>query len=61
MTARDTYIEKVRAHAYKVTDGDIDAMRAEGMSEDDIFELTVEVAVEEGRRRLDVVDRLLKG
>jgi alkylhydroperoxidase family enzyme len=61
MSARDTYVEKVRKHAYKVVDADIDDLRAEGMTEDDIFELTVDVARDEGQRRLDIVNRLLEG
>ena len=47
------YLEKVRTHAYKVTDGDVDALKATGLSEDEIFEQTVAVAVAEGLRRLD--------
>lgn len=47
------YVAKVRAHAYKVVDGDVDALRGDGWSEDEIFELTVAVALGEGLRRLD--------
>ena len=48
-----TYVEKVRLHAYRVTDGDVDALRAAGFSEDEIFEHTVSAAVAAGLERLD--------
>jgi len=48
-----TYIEKVRLHAYRVTDGDVDALKAAGFSEDEIFEHTVSAAVAAGLERLD--------
>jgi alkylhydroperoxidase family enzyme len=47
------YLEKVRTGAYAVTDADVEALKAAGCSEDDIFEQTVAVAIEEGLRRLD--------
>jgi alkylhydroperoxidase family enzyme len=47
------YLAKVRNRAYTVTDADVAALTAAGVSEDDIFEQTVAVAVEEGLRRLD--------
>lgn len=53
------YIEKVRAHAYRVTDEDVHALRAEGASEEAIFEVTVRAALGEGLRRLRVGLRLL--
>lgn len=43
----------MRNRAYTVTDADVAALTAAGVSEDDIFEQTVAVAVEEGLRRLD--------
>jgi len=46
------YLEKVRRDAYRVTDGDVDELRAAGLSEDEIFEQTVAVAVGEGLARL---------
>lgn len=46
------YLEKVRAHAYKITDEDIAALRAQGLSEDAIFELTIAAAVGVAQRRL---------
>jgi alkylhydroperoxidase family enzyme len=47
------YLDKVRNRAYTVTDDDVAALRAAGLSEDEIFEQTVAVAVAEGLRRLD--------
>ena len=47
------YLEKVRRHAYKVTDRDIDQLKALGFGEDEIFEQTVSAAVAAGLERLD--------
>lgn len=50
--AVDAYVEKVRRHAYEVTDADIHALEAAGYSEDQIFELTVATAFGAARKRL---------
>ncbi len=47
------YLAKVRDRAYAVTDADVDGLKAEGFSEDEIFEQTVAVAIAQGLRRLD--------
>jgi alkylhydroperoxidase family enzyme len=47
------YLEKVRRNAYKVTDGDLEALKSAGYSEDVIFEQTVSVAVAAGLKRLE--------
>jgi alkylhydroperoxidase family enzyme len=47
------YLEKVRERAYSITNEDVEALKAAGLSEDEIFEQTVAVAVAEGLRRLD--------
>ena len=47
------YLEKVRNRAYTVTDADVEALKAAGHSEEEIFEHTVAVAIAEGLRRLD--------
>ena len=39
------YLDKVRSGAYTVTDDDVEALRAAGLSEDEIFEQTVAAAV----------------
>jgi alkylhydroperoxidase family enzyme len=54
-----SYLGKVRSRAYAVTDADVEALKTEGCSEDEIFEQTVAVAVEEGLRRLDAGMRVL--
>ena len=53
------YLEKVRRHAYKVTDADVRALKDAGYSEDEIFEQTVAVAISEGLRRLDAAERVI--
>ncbi len=45
------YLDKVARWAYKVTDDDVTALRAAGLSEDEIFELTVAAAIGAGVRR----------
>ena len=47
------YLEKVRDRAYTVVDRDVDSLKDAGLSEDEIFEQTVAVAIAEGLRRLD--------
>ena len=47
------YLDKVRRHAHKITDRDIDELKAAGYSEDEIFEQTVSAAVAAGFERLD--------
>jgi len=47
------YLENVRLHAYKVTDGDVQALKDAGFSDDEIFEHTVSAAVAAGLSRLD--------
>jgi alkylhydroperoxidase family enzyme len=48
-----TLIEKVAKHAFKVTDQDIAAARASGLSEDQIFELVVCAAIGQATRQYD--------
>jgi alkylhydroperoxidase family enzyme len=54
-----SYLEKVRDRAYTVVDRDVDALKDAGVSEDEIFELTVAVAIAEGLRRLDRADEVI--
>ena len=49
----DSYLARVRERASTVVDGDVDALKDAGLSDDEIFEATVTVAIEEGLRRLD--------
>jgi hypothetical protein len=57
--ALETYLEKVRTRAYSITDADMQAVKDAGVGEDEIFERTVAVAVEEGRRRLAAAERVI--
>ena len=54
------YLEKVRRHAYKVTDADVLRLKDAGFSEDEIFEHTVSAAVAAGLERLDAGLRALR-
>ena len=53
------YLAKVRDHAYKVTDADVESLKASGLSEDVIFEQTVGAALRQGIRRLDRADEVI--
>jgi alkylhydroperoxidase family enzyme len=50
--APGAFAEKVRRHAYRVTENDLDALRRHGLDEDAIFELTIASAVGEAYSRL---------
>jgi alkylhydroperoxidase family enzyme len=54
------YLEKVRLHAYKVTDRDVEELKAAGFSEDEIFEHTVSVATAAGLERLEAALAMLR-
>ena len=58
--AAGAYLDKVRRAAYTVTDRDVEDLRAQGLSEDEIFEQTVAVAVAAGLERLDAALRVLQ-
>jgi alkylhydroperoxidase family enzyme len=47
------YLANVADRAYTVADADVQALTAAGCTEDEIFEQTVAVAIEQGLRRLD--------
>jgi alkylhydroperoxidase family enzyme len=47
------YVEKVRLHAYEVTDEDVQELQDAGFTDDEIFEHTVAAAVAAGLERLD--------
>ena len=59
--ALDAYINKLGRHAYKVTDADVDALKAAGFSEDAIFELTVSAALGAAAGRLERGLAVVKG
>ena len=48
-----SYVDKVALHAYRVTDGDVAALRSAGYSEDQIFEITAATALGAALRRLE--------
>ncbi|MBX2872785.1 MAG: hypothetical protein KTR30_11810 [Saprospiraceae bacterium] len=51
--ALNSYINKLSNHAYKILDQDIEALKAEGYSEDEIFEFTVVGATAAGVTRFE--------
>ncbi|HWX09118.1 MAG TPA: carboxymuconolactone decarboxylase family protein [Gaiellaceae bacterium] len=51
--AATDYTNTIRRGAYLVTDAQVEALRAAGLSEDEIFELTVSAAVGAGLERLE--------
>jgi alkylhydroperoxidase family enzyme len=55
----DAYLQKVHLHAYRVTDEDVDALKAAGIAEDVIFEQTVAAAISDGLYRFDAAERVL--
>jgi hypothetical protein len=55
----EAYLEKVRTRAYTVTDADVEALKAAGLLEDEIFEQTVASAISEGLRRLDAASAVI--
>jgi alkylhydroperoxidase/carboxymuconolactone decarboxylase family protein YurZ len=46
-------VEKVAKHAYKIVDEDIAAAKAQGVTEDELFELVVCAAVGQASRQYD--------
>jgi hypothetical protein len=55
----ERYLGKVRERAYTITDEDLQELKDAGYPEDEIFERTVAVAVEEGRRRIAAAERVI--
>ena len=48
-----SYVAKVRDQSYRITDGDIEVLATAGLSEDEIFEITVAAALGAALRSLD--------
>ena len=48
------YVAKVRDASYRITDGDMVALKASGCSEEEIFEVTVAAATGAALRRLEL-------
>jgi alkylhydroperoxidase family enzyme len=57
--AMSSYLAKVRDRAYAVTDADVEALTAAGLSDDAIFEQTIGVAIAQGLRRLDRAEEVI--
>jgi alkylhydroperoxidase family enzyme len=55
----EAYLAKVRDRAFTITDADVEALKAAGCSEDEIFDQTVAVAIGQGLRRLDAATEVL--
>lgn len=55
------YVDKVTKHAYKVTDHDIEQLKAAGYSEDAIFEITISATLGASSARLERGLSLLQG
>jgi hypothetical protein len=49
----DAYVDKIRHHAYRIVDRDIEELKAVGWSEDQIYELSICAAFGAAARRLD--------
>jgi len=54
------YLEKVRKHAYKITNEDVAALKAAGVDEETIFELTIAASVGVAKRRLDLAMKAIE-
>ena len=54
------FLDRVRHASYRVTDEDISALKAAGLSEDEIFELTVAASVGIAIERLETAKRAMK-
>ncbi len=55
------YVDKVRRHAYQVTDEDVVALTQAGYSDDQLFELTVSAALGAALKRLEAGLGALRG
>ena len=55
------YVDKVRRHAYRITDADVAALQQAGQSDDRLFEMTIAAAVGAALHRLDRGMAALRG
>jgi alkylhydroperoxidase family enzyme len=55
------FVDKVRRHAYRVTDEDVAELKAVGYGDDALFELMASVAVGAARERFEAGMRALRG
>lgn len=54
-----TLVDKVARHAYKITDGDINAAKVSGLTEDQVFEIVVCAAIGQATRQYDAAIEVL--
>lgn len=54
------YLEKVWAHAHRITDDDVEQLKREGFSEDEIFEATAAAAVGAALMRLERAEAAMR-
>jgi alkylhydroperoxidase family enzyme len=59
-TAADAYLDKVRRTSYRIVDADIDSLKATGLTEDAILELTLAAALGEATRVFERAIRALR-
>jgi alkylhydroperoxidase family enzyme len=57
----DSYLAKVRDHSYRIAGRDFETLSAAGLTEDEIFELTVAAALGAALRSFDAGMRVLNG
>lgn len=50
----ESYVGKIADRSYAITDSDVESLRRDGYTEDQIFELTLSSALGAGLRRLDI-------
>jgi len=58
--AAEALARRIREAAHLVTDADVEAARAEGLDDDQLYDLAVAASLGESRRRLDAVARALE-
>jgi alkylhydroperoxidase family enzyme len=56
----ERYLDAVRGRAFRITDGQVETLKAAGFSEDELFEHTVSAAVGAGLARLEAGLRALE-
>jgi alkylhydroperoxidase family enzyme len=59
--AAEAFLAKVRTAAATITDADVAELARAGLDEETIFELTVQAALGEGLRRLEIGIKAMKG
>jgi hypothetical protein len=55
------FLERVQLHAYRITDEEVAALKAAGIGDDRLFELTLSAALGASRKRLEAGLRAMRG